>query len=595
MATYYKYAERDADSYVNWAQVGKGITDMLKDEVKIREDKKQAIETAFNEDMKTLQNVEQGAWQDGNAAINNFAHDMMAQQLIDNKLLKSGQMKPRDYTLRRQNYNSQTNTLLDLSKLLQENRASAMKEYEEGKMQGLGIANMSEVEAYTNFAKSKAIINPYSAVISMGIYDTQIVNGKSVPVLKQTLSANALRNAISHRPKTFDVDKATTATANGLGEDLISVYNEATTTKAGTIIKLTGTANDELQNPEFAKQIKLFNTAINDKVESYFANPYNLTSVLTENIGYSPESYTSDKNVAAKDKSKILLKTDPLTGLRTIDETGPNYAAQKKEAVDWVRGQLLSKIDAKREITTTAYVPTPTRYEWEAMGYKDEKEALSAAGSWNQLYTGKTVAEKQAAADIILGTPIAKSEGLLGIGFNAEGGIELSYDNTKKNRTIAVIDASGNPISLDNFSAIGVEFTGEVDRKKAVKAGGGGTGYGKLTPEEFLKVRSSRQGGTTIAPVVNITADLFRIKSPKSVERLQGLLPKDFVVTDEGKGTWNNNVKVVAPNGKTHTYNANISSAAEAETEKEALLEFIKVNGAAVSSDSKGVGSKYNK
>ena len=40
MATYYKYAERNVDSQVNWAEVGKGISDMLADEVKIREEKK---------------------------------------------------------------------------------------------------------------------------------------------------------------------------------------------------------------------------------------------------------------------------------------------------------------------------------------------------------------------------------------------------------------------------------------------------------------------------------------------------------------------------------------------------------------------------
>ena len=43
MPTYYKYAERSADSQVNWAEVGKGISDMLADEVKIREEKKAEI------------------------------------------------------------------------------------------------------------------------------------------------------------------------------------------------------------------------------------------------------------------------------------------------------------------------------------------------------------------------------------------------------------------------------------------------------------------------------------------------------------------------------------------------------------------------
>lgn len=47
MSTYYKYAEQNADSQVNWAQVGKSVSDMLKAEVDIREKKKTAYDEAF--------------------------------------------------------------------------------------------------------------------------------------------------------------------------------------------------------------------------------------------------------------------------------------------------------------------------------------------------------------------------------------------------------------------------------------------------------------------------------------------------------------------------------------------------------------------
>lgn len=47
MATYYKYAERSADSQVNWAEVGKGISDMLTEGAKLREEKKAAYEEAY--------------------------------------------------------------------------------------------------------------------------------------------------------------------------------------------------------------------------------------------------------------------------------------------------------------------------------------------------------------------------------------------------------------------------------------------------------------------------------------------------------------------------------------------------------------------
>ena len=44
--TYYKFAERSAESQINWAEVGKNVTDMLNTEASIREEKKAAIDEA---------------------------------------------------------------------------------------------------------------------------------------------------------------------------------------------------------------------------------------------------------------------------------------------------------------------------------------------------------------------------------------------------------------------------------------------------------------------------------------------------------------------------------------------------------------------
>ena len=50
--TYYKYAERSVDSQINWAEVGKNMTDMLKTQIKLREEKKAALD-------KTAQDIGQ--------------------------------------------------------------------------------------------------------------------------------------------------------------------------------------------------------------------------------------------------------------------------------------------------------------------------------------------------------------------------------------------------------------------------------------------------------------------------------------------------------------------------------------------------------
>ena len=60
MGTYYKYAERSADSTINWAEVGKNMTDMLQEETRIREEKKSAIDKSTRELGETLANAPMG-------------------------------------------------------------------------------------------------------------------------------------------------------------------------------------------------------------------------------------------------------------------------------------------------------------------------------------------------------------------------------------------------------------------------------------------------------------------------------------------------------------------------------------------------------
>jgi hypothetical protein len=143
---------------------------------------------------------------------------------------------------------------------------------------------------------------------------------------------------------------------------------------------------------------------------------------------------------------------------------------------------------------------------------------------------------------------------------------------------ISMLDAAGKPISLFDFAGPGVELHGVVDRQQAVKAGGGGTGYGALKPEEWRTIKSLRAGEAPAAPVVNIMPELFTVKSVQSSKSLQSLLGPSFKVNDIG-GTFGNDVEVIAPNGQRFVYNAN-SNKSEAAVEKANLEQFIKVNGA---------------
>jgi len=582
MATYYKYAERSADSQVNWAEVGKGISDMLKQEVTIREEKKAAIDQATREFQRTLENAPQGQFQDANKFTNDYAHSMMEQQMIDNRLLKSGQMKLQDFTYRRQNYVDGTSTLFDLQKLYQDNYKTKMEGIQSGELQPLTGANMASVEGFADFSKSKAVIDPTTGVVNVGIMKPNATTGV-MELTNDVAPVNVIKGKILANIPAFKVEDAMNSTVKVFGDRIETLYDIATKTKAGTITKLTGIgALEAAKNPQFKTEIDLFNKAIDETITSYFADPYHLSSVLTMQVGkYDATSFTYDKDVAAKDPTKLLLKINPSTGLGILDESGANYKVQEKEARDWVRTQLLAKMDSKKEMQETGTIPYgPQPQQWQYQAGQDKKNELAAAGAWNQLYTGKTAAEKQAAADILLGTPQAQAQGLLGIDLSAPGSVKLSYADPKKNRSIAIWDANKKPISLYDFAGKGVELHGVVDRQQAVKAGGGGTGYGALTDADWKTVKSSRTGGAAEAPVVNILPELFSIKSVKSSQSLQNLLGPTFKVNDKG-GTWGNDVEVVAPNGQKFTYNANLNKS-EATVAKAELEQFIKANGAPV-------------
>jgi len=586
MATYYNYAERNANSQVNWAEVGKGISDMLKDEVKIREEKKSAIDKATREFQQTLDNAPQGQFQDANKFTNDYAHSMMEQQMIDNRLLKSGQMKLQDFTYRRQNYVDGTSTLFDLQKLYQDNYKSKMEGVQSGEFQPLTSANMASVEGFADFSKSKAIIDPATGVVNVGIMKPNAQTGV-MELTNDVAPVNVIKGKILANIPAYKVDDAMNSTVKNFGDRIESLYDIATKTKAGTITELVGIgALEASKNPAFKDEISQFNKAIDQTIDGYFADPYHVSSVLTMNTGkYDATSFTYDKN--DKDPNKILLKINQTTGLPILDESGANYKAQEKEARDWVRSTLLAKIDSKKTIKETGTIPYgPQPQQWQYQAGQDKKNELAAAGAWNQLYTGKTAAEKQAAADILLGTPQAQAQGLLGIDLSTPGAVKLSYADPKKNRDIAIWDANKKPISLYDFAGKGVELHGVVDRAQAVKAGGGGTGYGALTDADWKTVKSSRQGGGGVAPVVEIQPELFSISSGPSSQSLQNLLGPTFTVTDEGNW-FTNDVKVVAPNGKSFSYNANLKKD-EAAIKKQELEKFIKDNGAPVNNTGGG-------
>jgi hypothetical protein len=353
----YKYVERTADSQLNWAEIGKNMSDTFAEVNRVREEKKATYDEATRMFENELYEAPQGKDQDANTFTNNFAHDMIEQTRLDEKLFKSGRMNEREYTLKRQNALDGTKQLYEIQKLYQAEFAKKMEGITSGKLQALNIFNMKMVEGYGDFNNSKATINPLDNKVGIGLMETKIINGKAVKVLSQNIApVNVIRGKILQNVETLDTDNETSKIVKGFGKRKDILYESATLKNAGTITEYLGpTFLGTLKDPVDIKMVNDMNKAINDQIASVIDNPYNLTSVLTENTGkYDDDSFTFDRKEADRDPNKILVKVDPTTQMTTIDKSGKNYKAQYQEASDWMRTDILRKIDEERTIKTTS-------------------------------------------------------------------------------------------------------------------------------------------------------------------------------------------------------------------------------------------------
>ena len=576
MATYYKYAERSADSQINWAEVGKNMSDMLKEETRIREEKKSAIDAASREYGQVLANSPQGEHEPARQAALKFADNASKYMLMQDRLLKSGQMSLKDYTIARQNLLDGTDNAFTALKDFQAVFAKKMERARTDKSSLYEVRKMEQAEGFGNWMQTEFYINPTDGAVNIAKKTKKVIDGQEVYTMDnkpgEFASINYVKGLINGEWNKYDTNAVTDAFAKGLGQEMKAIQTEfATINKTGAIKTIEDITSRTDIDPATKQIMYSFINSENQMIDAALANPFNRASVLTDNniSASNGKLYdiTSDPAKAKANPNLILEVIDPATGMGTLQFT----PKQTKDSQDFMRNQVRAKYTYKEELKTTPQIELQQpREKSEASILRDErnKQQLEAAGAWNQLYTGKTPAAKQAAADILLGTPSAKEMGLLKIDMESKPGtVILKYANNKLNREIPMKGRS-----LNDFSSSGVELHGVTDRKKAFEAGGGGKGYGDV---DFTGVTAGRAGAE--AAPITVPVDIFKAKSDKSADAIQKLLPNGYIAEDTGKfflGT--NTVKITAPDGTEISYKSDAKSPKDIITQKATIENFLK-------------------
>lgn len=402
--TFYNYAERKADSFVNWAEIGKGISDMLSTENKIREEKKAAIDKASLEFGQTLSEAPQGDSKDLNEWALEYAANAQEARLMQDRLLKSGQLSVKDYTMMRQNITDGTTQAFNLLKEYNAEYSSKMERYKTEKSQELERWLMEQAESFGNFRKSSLYINPTDFKVSVALKEKKIVDGKEVYAMSDNpnnfTTVNALRNRIKGTFDKYDLSGNVAKMVDALGEEKTAVQKIATMFSTGSITEtLDITKRSNL--PADAKGVIMkFEEAETKMLQAQLQNPYNVSSILTNTIGTAPNgqqySFTFNPEEAKKNPHLILVK-DSDTGSPV-----PSFTPeQEKAALERLRLEARMMYDKTTETKVTPQIQLQERRalnEGEREDRRLRDESKNVGQQLSNLLTGTPTQRSQARA-----------------------------------------------------------------------------------------------------------------------------------------------------------------------------------------------------
>lgn len=523
--TYVGYVKREVANEIDWASIGSGISDMLLEEKNAREAKKKAIDDASREFAKVLTDAEGSEHTGINQFFLDGANSIQEVRLMQDRLLRSGQLRLKDYNIQRQNAIDGTNELLALVKGYDTKYKEKMERLQAGVSAAQEQYQMEQIEGFSNFQNHRLYVNPTNGQFSIG----KTVPGKGgINELSKDpndfSTMQALRNRLNIKIDRYDWDKNLQQGVDNLAKIVLA--------------KNVG----GVKTAEDARQSKEYKNAKNNWIDSMMTSSVNVGSMLTDWIG--GYTFTQDAFEAGQDDSKILLVPDPRQP--SSGNLVPKLSdAQDKVVKDRLEQEFESRVD---RIETAMPVQTLSARERQLRG-----QAESAIDNIAKLWYG-TTQEIESAASFL--------EGVL----PSVSGIDVKENEV----TVTKIDIDGTvtgkkgkrytkPYPREEFNtfieSISGELGGAVSASQAVqiatsklpegRTAKGGTGSFLVEKPMGLTEKFGNYIETYLTETLPLSKDEEEAQS-----QLEGLLKPfgNFEIEQFGFG---DNIKITYPTGKT--------------------------------------------
>jgi hypothetical protein len=328
--TYYGYVARDDKAYVDWASIGKTISDDLIEVSKRRQEQRDELDRKTEESITNINKLTADQPQLVSEFYMDGANDMRQYLLMLQKQMKSGGLQPNEYLKKKQVLMDGVDQLSLASKDFAADYEDAMKRLQNGDAAAQEVFQNEKYDAFRSTQGKGIYVNPVNGRLYIGTRDEQGVVDSNPAKL---LDVNNLYSRRKDQINKYDVVGEASKRVSPLGDYIRSV-------RRGGVFTL----KDIMQRKEYLK-------AENDIIQSMMSSPRNLGSILTDYVG----GYTLTENEAeAKaDPTKILLKTDGMNMLQPqiTDE-------QRKAAEEALRAQLRVQLD---RVETAMPIQQPDR------------------------------------------------------------------------------------------------------------------------------------------------------------------------------------------------------------------------------------------
>lgn len=576
----YKYAERDADSQVNWAEVGKGLSDMLQETNRVREEKKAALDAAQREAMNYVAETPNGEHVGARQSILEYSDQVSNRLRMADQLLKSGQMSPKDYTIFRQNIIDNTNLAFNANKVYQEKYSDVMQGVRDKKYSQLMADNFSEAEEFGNWGNIGWEISPNGTVMAGKMVEEE-VDGKKVRTLDRTQgglrSMNYLNQAMTAQIDFYNYEDKVNGWVDELGKEKTTMVVLGKVQKQGYIkSKDDITSREDIVDADKKIMFK-FLDAENDQIATIVGNPLDASRVLVDSAIFASNnkqySITTSEEEAKANPEKILKVVDPDTG-------GFSYVIskqQQEDANEFVRGQMRAKYNYEEDAQTVGQVsrdePRPKTPEENAQSNM-EKDAENFALNTSYILTGTDAQKAQ-------GMAYMRSRGA-DIISNPPGKPAGNYIRTKQG--LVSFESTGDKVAALRgitgalLTATGATFPEDMVVNKAKGK------LGKTFNTSYTGTGATVDIDTEATKVFTSAADSNLFYDSNSAEtgdilmEKLGKIPNIEIIPEGGGAFTGNNITIRKPGAKDLIINSNQKSKEAASKQAKLLKDWLTKN-----------------